>query len=212
MSNDRTELRVTLAMGQSRSGKTTICLRYLNARARDAQHVAFVFDPLGLMAAQCKFPTAESEADLLCALGEREPLIFFDPTLAFPGQRTEAFDWFARWSYGQACARPGRKTLFVDEVWKLCTPQQIPQPLAEWVQDGAKFGCECLFATQTPNKLNAAITGQLTEVISFRLQERNALEFAEGLGFVPEDLRGLALGSFVALNLFSGGVRRGKVF
>ena len=207
-----TELVVTLVVGLSRSGKTTFCLRYLNARARAAGFTAFIFDPLGVMAATCGLPAAEHPQELEMALDERDRLIFFDPTLAFPGNRLGAAEWFFRWSYARAPALPGRKVLFVDEVWKLCSPQQIPQPLAEWVQDGAKWGLECLFATQTPNKLNSTITGQLTEVVSFRLQERNALEFAEGAGFVGEELKAQPQGMFTALNLFSGGVRRGKVF
>jgi len=48
--------------------------------------------------------------------------------------------------------------------------------------------------------------------VSFRLQERNALEYAEGLGFDAEELKALQMGKFIALNLFSGGVLRGKVF
>lgn len=207
-----TELVVILVEGLSRTGKTTFCLRYLNARARSLGFVAFIFDPLGVMAATCASAAAESEAELIAALDSGERLIFFDPTLTFPGNRLGAAEWFFRWSYARAQTMPGRKTLFVDEVWKLCSPQQIPQALAEWVQDGAKWGMECLFATQTPNKLNSTITGQLTEVVSFRLQERNALEFNEGLSLDPDELRALQPGSFVALNLFSGGERRGRLW
>ena len=203
-----TELRVTLVPGLSRTGKTTFCLRYLVADSGLA--VRFVFDPLGIMAATCGLAAAETEEEL--NLAAEEGWCFFDPTLTFPGRRAEACEWFLRWSYQRAQSLPGRKLLFVDEVWKHCNPHQIPQPLAEWVQDGAKWGCECLFATQTPNKLNSAITGQLTEVVSFRLQEKNALEFSAGLGLNVEELPKLQKGEFLALNLYSGGELRGRLF
>ena len=203
-----TELHVTLFEGMPRTGKTTLALRYLATPA--CPPVRFVFDPLGIMAATCGLVAAETEAELECAL--EEGACFFDCSTAFPGNRTAGFDWFSRWSLERARALAGRKLLFVDEVWKHCSPQAIPPALAEWVQDGAKWNCECLFATQTPNKLNSSIAGQLTEAVCFRLQEKNALEFNAGLGFDIEELRALQPGSFVALNLYSGGVRRGRVF
>ncbi len=203
-----TELRVTLVQGLSRTGKTTLCLRYMVSDRKLSTR--FVFDPLGVMASTCGLFAAETEEELVCAA--EEGFCFFDSSHLFPGQREAGFAWFAEKTYELSKKLKGRKLLFVDEVWKHCSPHSIPLPLAEWVQDGAKWGCECLFATQTPTKLNGAITGQLTEAVSFRLQERNALEYAEGLGFDAQELKALQMGKFIALNLFSGGVPRGKVF
>jgi hypothetical protein len=192
----------------SRMGKTTFLLRYLVADSRIV--CRFIFDPLGLMAGTLGLVTAETLEELECAVADG--WVCFEPSALFPGQPGAALEWFTRWSYDRAKALPGRKALLVDEVWKYQSAQRIPQALAEWVQDGAKWGMECLFATQVPNKLNSAIVGQLTELVCFKLQEKNALAVVEGLGLEKERVQCLAPGQFVALNLFSGGRREGRVF
>ena len=111
------------------------------------------------------------------------------------------------------CAElPGRKIFFVDEVWKFCSPHSIPLSLAECVQDGRKVGLEMMFATQRPNKLNGSITGEVTELVCFRLQENNALGTLAELGADIEAVRALLLGSFVSFDCLTRGTATGWVF
>ena len=210
MSADRWELRNVLFAGVSTFGKSTAVMKYLVTDR--GLTTRFIFDPhpVKKMADAMRLDCAETEDDLWPAT--EEGFACFDPGLSFPGDKKPALEWFARWAYERAQLLPGRKALVVDEVWRYQSAQTIPQPLAEWIQDGAKFGMECLFATQVPNKLNSAITANLSEIICFRLQERNALDWAEDFGFDREELRQLQQGKFVALNLFSGGFLRGQVF
>ena len=203
-----TELRVTLACGMSRMGKTTFLLRYLVAEKRLS--CRFIFDPLGLMAQSMGLVCAELPEE--CAAAVADGFVCFDPATMFPGNNKAGLEWFARWAYDTARQMGGRKVLLVDEVWKYQTSQTVPQPLAEWIQDGAKFGMECLFAIQQPNKLNSAITGQITELVCFRLQEKNGLDVIESLGAPRAEVQGLPKGEFLSLNLLSGGRLRGRVF
>lgn len=204
-----TRLAVTLAAGMSRTGKTTWCLRYLVSQAGSAS--IFIFDPGLDLSGHLRLVPQETPEEMEVASGD-DGFVVYNHSTMFPGQRERGFEFFARWSYDQAVSMPGRKILFVDEVWKVCTPHAIPQALAEWVQDGAKHHCEVVLATQTPNKLNSSITGEVTELVSFRLQERNALETVQSLGADPDEVRSLPMGCFVSLNVLSGSVLRGRLW
>jgi hypothetical protein len=67
-------------------------------------------------------------------------------------------------------------------------------------------------ATQLPHKVHASITGQATELICFRLDERLALDRVAELGANPAQIQALPLGSFQALNRLSRATLAGQVF
>lgn len=198
----------TLVSGMQGSGKTTFALRYLVATGTSA-HI-FLFDPRGDLAERLKLAPAETEPELWISLDDG--ITVFDPAVLFPGQRAAGFEWFCAW-VSQACAAlPGRKVFFIDEVWKFCSPHSIPLSLAECVQDGRKLGLEMMFATQRPNKLNGSITGEVTELVCFRLQESNALATLAELGADLDRVRALPLGSFVSFDCLTRGTASGRVF
>jgi len=220
VSDDRTELRVTLAVGVSRCGKTILLLRYLAAR-RDLA-CRFIFDPLGQIAATAnrnaegrglagRFTVCETEDELEVALAE-DGWVFFDPSELFPGDQAAGFDWFCRWSYDKARQMSGRKALLADEVWMFQSKQKFPQSLACWIQDGAKWNCEVLLATHDPHKLNSSLEGQITELVCFYLQGDKQLEYVARLGIDPDEVASLPNGSFIARDPRTRGEFRGKVF
>ena len=130
----------------------------------------------------------------------------------FPGDTVAAFRFFCEWSFAVCSRGGGRKVLLVDEVWKYCSPQAIPPELALCIQTGRKRGLDVLFATQRPNRLNGSILGEVTELVSFRLQERSALECVENLGLAVESVAALPPGSFLAVNTDTSGRLGGKGF
>jgi hypothetical protein len=99
-----------------------------------------------------------------------------------------------------------------DEVWRWCSPQNIPVELATIAQMGRVEGLELCVATQLPHKIHASVTGQATEVVAFRLDETLALGRMREIGGDPEQIRALPLGQFVAWNRLSGGRLAGRVF
>jgi hypothetical protein len=208
MTNDRTELRVTLACGVSRCGKTIFFLRYLVARTDLV--CRFIFDPLGKMAEACGLVCAETEAELELAV--EDGWVFFDPATMFPGDDAAGFDWFCRWSYARAQRLCQPTALLCDEVWMFQSKQKFPQPLACWIQNGAKYRCEVLLATHDPHKLNSSLDGQLTEIVCFFLLGDKQLDYVERLGLSRAEVQSLPNGSFIARDPRTRGELRGKVF
>ena len=92
-----------------------------------------------------------------------------------------------------------------------CTEDSIPAELAMLAQDGRSDGVEFVFDTQRPEKLNPSIIGAATEIVCFRLDERQGLKAVASMGHDPAEVQALPFGSFVSRTV-QGGVLRGKVF
>lgn len=192
--------RCTLCAGASGTGKTTFALRYLVA---DRGLVCrFLFDPEGEYSVRLQLPAAETSEELLFAA--EDGFCIFDPHTLFPGRMREAFIYFCSFAFETASRIPGRKILVTDEAWKYCSPNAIPDSLANCIQTGRKRGLEMLFATQRPNRLNEAITNEVTELVAFRLQGNNALARVEELGANPQLVSQLLPGQFISISCESG--------
>jgi hypothetical protein len=131
--------------------------------------------------------------------------VIYDPHAMFPGSLESAFRFFCEWVFQAAGRGPGRKILVIDEVWKYCSPLNIPAELALTIQTGRKRGLETVFCTQRPNRLNEAITNEVSELVCFRLQGDNAVRLVDSLAGRPIAAPDLPLGEFLAVNLDSGG-------
>lgn len=199
----------TLVCGVSGSGKTTFALRWLAAR-KDLTCRFLFQEPKRDLSERLKLPDAETAEELECAV--EDGWVIFHPGIMFSGDWPAALAWFSEWSYAKAASLPGRKILMVDEVWKYCSPHAIPRGLSKWIQDGRSFGCETVFATQTPNKLHASITNEATELVAFRLQGKPALDCVTALGVDREEVASLPPGSFVARNCETGAERRARLW
>jgi len=200
-------LDLTLVCGMSSSGKTTFCLRYLlNASAA----CRFLFDFKGEYAKRLGLPHASTSAQLEAALASR--WVVFNPHPMFQGDLQSSFRFFCEWAYQCAKRGPGKKVVHVDELWLFSSPNSIPKELQALAQMGRAEGVELLASTQTPQKIHASITGQSTELVCFRLDERLALDAVQELGAERETVQNLPLGSFVALNRVSRGRLAGRVF
>ena len=89
----------------------------------------------------------------------------------------------------------GQKIVFVDEIWRCCSPSHLPASLANIIQDGRKNGVGLLATTQVPHRMNESMIGESTELVSFRLEGRNKLKFIEDNAdeFPVTELAGLLL-------------------
>lgn len=197
----------TVIVGMTGSGKTTFALRYLlNAPVA----CRFIFDDQGRAATRLRIRPAYTAAELEAALATR--WVVFNPHRMFPGDTKNAFRFFCQWVYDVSQRGPGKKLLLVDEVWQWQDNMQLPRELALVVQTGREEHVELVCATQLPHKVNAAITGQSTELVCFRLSEPLALSRVAELGADRAAVSSLPLGSFVSWNRLSGGKLAGKVF
>lgn len=198
---------VVILAGASGTGKTTFALRLL---VNGGYVCRFVFDHDGQAAARLRVPAACSAAECEKALASR--WVVYDPNAEFPGRHGEAFAWFCGWAFDAAGRGPGRKILLVDEVWRYCNNWTLPAELAACVQTGRVRELDLAFATQRPNRLNEAISGECTELVCFRLHGERALRVVEGLGADPDLVARLDRGEWVSLDPGTGATLRGRVW
>lgn len=208
----------TLVLGRTGSGKTIFVRRLaLNAQGVACRFVfdwndRFTFDWTG-----CKLhlPTCSDTAAMNRALESR--WVIYNPGREFPGCAydrkigLEALKHFCRYVRHTAKGGPGRKLVCIAELWMFCTEDSIPPELAMLAQDGRSDGVEFVFDTQRPEKLNPSVIGAATEIVCFRLDEKQALKSVAAMGHDPEQVRALPFGSFISRTV-RGGELRGKVF
>lgn len=197
-----------LIVGKSGSGKSTFALRYLVADK--SLECRFLFDPEGEFSTRLGLTAAKNEEELEHQLDDG--FVIYDPHTMFPGRMSEACAWFCNLAFEASSAMRGSKVLLIDEAWRYCNPGSIAMPLANCIQTGRKRGLGMMFATQRPNRLNEAITNEVTECVCFRLQGLNALERVSEMGADTDEVSALPMGSFVALNVDSGGELRGRLW
>ena len=199
---------VTLVAGSSGTGKTTFALRYLVNDRKLAWRA--LWDADGQLASRLGLPAAGTAEDLAASI--EDGWTIYDPNVLFPGRHAEAFAWFCGWVWQMAATIQGPKVLLVDEVWRYCTNVSIPQSLAECIQTGRVRQLSCMFATQRPNRLNEAITNEVTECVAFRLQGPNALARVQELGVPPAEVAGLVPGQWVSVGCQTGKRASGRLW
>lgn len=208
----------TLVLGRTGSGKTIFVRRL----ALNAQGVAcvFVFDwndrfTWDWQGHKLALPTCNDTAGMNRALASR--WVIYNPGRDFPGCAydrkigLDALKHFCRYVRHVAKSGPGRKLVCIAELWMFCTEDSIPAELAMLAQDGRADGVEFVFDTQRPEKLNPSVIGAATEIVCFRLDERQALRAVASMGHDAEAVRALPFGSFISRDL-KGGELRGRVF
>lgn len=208
----------TLVLGRTGSGKTIFVRRLcLNATGVACVFVfdwndRFTFDWRG-----DKLPlhSCSDTASLNRALETRWAI--YNPGREFPGCAydrkigVEALKKFCRYVRHTAKAGPGRKLVCIAELWNFCTEDSIPAELAMLAQDGRADQVEFVFDTQRPERLNPSVVGAATEIVCFRLDEKQGLKAVASMAHDPEEVRSLPFGSFVSRTV-QGGELRGKVF
>ncbi len=198
--------RVVLVVGKSGSGKSSYAVNYLgNAKFT----VRFIFDPRHEYAERFQRRACRVAAELSAAIATG--WVIFDPHVLFPGDPQRAFEMFCEWAWTVSEKLPGQKILFADEVWKHCSPNHLPRPLAMILMDGRKNGIGMLLTTHSPNRLNAAITGEATEIVGFALTGELKIGYLEKNcdEFPASELTQLPPLHYIAQNCESGGLRRG---
>ena len=209
----------TLVLGRTGSGKTIFVRRL----ALNAANVAcrFVFDwndrfTYDWTGRKLPLPTCCDTAGMNRALASR--WVIYNPGREFPGCAydrkigLEALKHFCRYVRHTAKGGPGRKLVLIAELWMFCTEDSIPAELAMLAQDGRSDGVEFVFDTQRPEKLNPSVVGAATEVVCFRLDEKQALRAVAGMGLDSVAVARLPLGTFTAKSVIGSEAGTDKVF
>ncbi len=216
--------RVTLAFGRSGSGKTTFCFRYLvnalteqPANAEPAACV-FIFDWKLEAERRLGIPAVTTQHGCEAALASR--VVILNPNVMFtsaPGQPPadkRAFAWFCQWVFAQSQSGPGRKILFVDELWKFVEPRadMVPYELQTILREGRSENLELLMATQFPKDYARPIRASVTEWICFNTEDPDDLAAVRPYFSGVDAAAELPRGSFISYCRDSGATLAGKLF
>ena len=199
---------VTLIFGQSGSGKTTFAFRYLLNVPAACQ---FLFDDRGQAAARLKLRPCGTAAECEAAVPTR--WVCFNPHVMFPGALLpDGFRWFCHWAF-EVCKRgPGKKVLFVDELWQWADARTMPVELENVIRTGRTENLELLSCTQRPREYHVLIRSQATEFIAFNTREPAELDAIRPYWAGVDQAAALPRGSFIAVNRESGAELAGRVF
>ena len=207
---------VTLVFGRSGSGKTSFAFRYLaNIVAEQPANTnpaacVFVFDWKLEAAQRLGITPAGTVAQCEAAVATR--WVVFNPAIMFEERQKDAFRWFCHWVFEVSRRGPGKKVLFVDELWKFVNPQSLPVELEKVARMGRAENLELLTATQHPRDYHRDIRAEVTEWVCFSSDEPGDLDavrpYFSGVDRVAE----LPRGSFIGYNRDSGAELAGKLF
>jgi hypothetical protein len=106
----------------------------------------------------------------------------------------------------------GRKLFACDELQVLVGTAAISAELALVLETGRRGQLDALMISQQPNFIHNRIRNQITEVVTFRQMDQNAVGWLEQEGFRADQVRGRRPGAFIARNLQTGGQSTGSVF
>lgn len=203
--------------GMTGSGKTTFVNRFLLNCPGVA--VRTIFDDMKRMSERLRLNPCRDMAACNRAVPSRwvsyQPalsLAGFRPMPGIPSPAHEEFRRWCDWNWKLAQRGPGRKLVCLPEMWRFCTLDSIPPQFAALAQAGRELGISLVMDTSTPEKLNPALDGQITELVCFKLISSEALKAVRRMGADPEEVKALPMGHFVAYNRLSGGTLRGRVF
>lgn len=198
---------VTLICGGSGQGKTSFAIRYLlNSSAR-----FLIFDPEGEFSRRLRVEPARTPCQL--ETGWCAGLVCFDPSEIFRGDNRSAFEFFCEWaSLMSDKTSSERKILFVDEVWRYCSPTSIPRELSEITNAGRRRRLELVAISQRPNRIHGDVLASVSECVSFALASSPSVDCLQReFEFDPAAIRSLPPFHFLAKNCDSGAMLRGRL-
>lgn len=202
-------LNLPLVFGQGSSGKTTFCFRYLiNAPGVSCR---FIFDDRGQAAQVLKIRACNTAAECEAALATR--WVILNPHSMFPGARLkDGFRWFCHWASQASRRGPGRKILFVDEMWQWCdSRREPPDELQSVIRTDRVYGLELISATHRPREYHSDIRSLVTEWVGFNTIQESDLKEIRCYWPGVDAVRSLPKFSFLAYNRESGAELSGRL-
>lgn len=201
-------LVLTLVFGQGSSGKTTFCFRYLlNARGVACR---FIFDDRGQAAARLGLKPCNNLAQ--CEEALSTGWVCFNPIPMFGGKLEEAVRWFAAWCFAVSARGPGRKILFIDEMWQHMDGRTVPEEIENVARTGRTEGLELLTATHAPRDYHRDIRRLVTEWVCFNTVEPGDLDAVRPYFPGVDRCATLPPGQFIAYSRENRTELTGKVF
>jgi hypothetical protein len=185
-----------LISGRSGCGKTTFFTSFIE---KSQYNYKFIFDHEGEFSLRTKITCISTEQEFQ----EWQPREYtvFDPSIMFAGDLYGAFNFYNDWVFNISGALQGKKLFACDELQKLVATQKIEQELAQLIETGRRRGIDWVAVTQQPNLIHNRLRNQITEMVSFQQIDPRALKWFEEMGFNALDLRNLARGEYISLDI-----------
>lgn len=184
-----------MLVGRSGNGKST----YWNRVILNAPHRRkFVFDHEGEFCQRNGFAPATSPTELDASLGTGWTV--FDPSPMFAGRLAAAFAFFCDWVFEVSGYVPGTKLFACDEIQKFTQPDKDPVQFLKVIETGRRRAIDALFISQASNRIHNSIRNQVTEIVTFRQSDEQAVKFLRDQGFDEDAVRGLHKGDFILRN------------
>ena len=124
----------------------------------------------------------------------------------------KGFRWFCKWAMAVSRRGPGRKILFVDELWQWCDARSIPDELGDVVRTGRTEGLELLSATHSPRDYHRDIRRMVTEWVCFNTVEPADVDAIRPYFAGVDRITTLPRGKFIAYSRESGQELAGQIF
>lgn len=139
-------------------------------------------------------------------------VVCFNPAVMFQERQKDALRWFCHWAFEVSRRGPGKKILFVDELWRFVDAHSLPAELEKVARMGRAEGLELLTATQHPRDYHRDLRAEVTEWVCFNTIEPGELDAVRPYFRDVDRVAGLKRGEFLAYNRESGAELAGRVF
>ena len=179
--------------GQSGSGKSTFASHYAANAQADAR---FFWDPEGEWSDRFKQRPATSKEAMLAQL-RSTGWVFYDYADMFENG-IQGLSYFCAWAMEMALYVPGASLVLIDELDEFCSGHQCPRELAILIKRGRRRQVNTVFCSNAPNLLPGVARNNFSEVVAYKLQDENALEFLKRFGFDAGEVCALGEHEFTA--------------
>lgn len=199
-----------LITGKSGSGKSTYFTEYVLSVFNQPYSRICCYDHQGEFAARtgiapCFTPEQMAEA-------WQTGWVIFDPSVLFPGQVIEAWNFFCEWTFERALHSPAElKLLAVDELQIFSSTSDLSWEQSLVVETGRKYGLDFCGICQQMNLIHNRMRNQLTEIVTFAQTDPYILKDLEIRGFNPGIVQTLQPGDYIDRNLQTGSETSGNI-
>lgn len=200
-----------LVTGMSGMGKTSYVERYLAGSYHD---FVFIFDHQTEFFERLNLIPCYDFSDMEKSMQDNR-IICFDYTLKYYGRLEAIFEAFCDYVFelSRNVLLPANyESLMVcDEIQKVIGPNTLPQSYKNVIQTGRRFNIDTAQLSQQPNELHNSLRNQVTEFVTYKLQDDRALKWVSEMGIDIEMVRGLPNLSYHWKNMHTGEERDGKI-
>ena len=192
-----------LVTGQSGQGKSTYFARFLSNAYRTIYQKIFVYDHIGEISSRLNIAPCYNEEQL--AQAWEGGFVCFDPAELFPGETDCGWNFFCEWTFERCRNNMGyAKLLAVDELQMFSSTAQLSWEQCCVVETGRKYELDFLAISQQMNLIHNRLRNQLTEIVTFRQEDKLIIDALEERGFDESALRSLQKGQFLIRNFQNG--------